>query len=153
MSQGRRALSAGRVGRPHGRDGSFYVEGPDHPLDEGTEVMVAGQPHRVERRAGTGERPLLRLSGVGDREAAARIGGEALVVEDAVGEGEWLAEDLVGCRVSGLGVVGRVLEGPSCDLLELEDGTLVPFVSDAVRGVDMESRVIEVDRRFLGVEP
>ena len=153
MSAPRRALSVGRVGRPHGRDGSFYVDGPDHPLEEGTEVRVAGRPHRVERRAGTGERPLLRLSGVGDREAAARIGGEALIVEEAVGEGEWLAEDLIGCRVEGLGEVRRVLEGPSCDLLELGDGTLVPFVSDAVRRVDAQTRMIEVDRRFLGVEP
>ena len=152
MSETTRALSAGRVGRAHGRDGSFYVEHPDHPLDEGTQVMVGGRAHRVERRAGTAERPLLRLSGVEDREAAAKLSGEPLVVEGVVGEGEWLAEDLVGCGVEGLGQVRRVLDGPSCDLLELEDGALVPLVSDAVRRVDLENRVIEVDRRFLGLD-
>ena len=152
MSESTRALSAGRVGRAHGRDGSFYVENPDHPLDVGTHVTVAGRAHRVERRGGTAERPLLRLSGVEDREAAAELSGEPLVVEGVVGEQEWLAEDLVGCGVEGLGEVRRVLDGPSCDLLELEDGTLVPLVSDAVRRVDVDNRAIEIDRRFLGLE-
>ena len=43
-----------------------------------------------------------------------------------------------------------MLEGPSCDLLELEDDTLVPVVGDALRSVDTEAGVIEVDRAFLG---
>ena len=46
-----------------------------------------------------------------------------------LGEGEWLASDIEGCEVVGLGRVARVLDLPSCAVLELEDGTLVPFVS------------------------
>ena len=42
----------------------------------------------------------------------------------------------------------KVLDGPSCDLLELDDGTLVPFVEDAIRSV---GDTIEVDREFLGL--
>ena len=140
------------MGRAHGRDGSFYVEGPDHPLDAGTEVTVAGRRHRIERRAGTAERPLLRISGVGNREAASRLSGEPLLLEEALAAGEWLAADLIGCRVEQLGEVRRVLEGPSCDLLELEDGTLVPLLADAIRRIDTTSGVIEVDRRFLGLD-
>jgi len=34
-------VSAGRVGRAHGRDGSFYVEGADHPLAVGTTASPA----------------------------------------------------------------------------------------------------------------
>ena len=45
----------------------------------------------------------------------------------------------------------RVMDGPSCSLLELEDGVLVPFVSDAVRLVDPDGRRIEVDDAFLGL--
>ena len=146
-------LTAGRVGRPHGRDGSFWVEGPDHPLAPGSEVEVRGEFRRVERRDGSDDRPLVRLSGVGDREAAAALRGEALLVEGELEPGEWLAEDLVGCRVEGLGRVMRVLAGSSCDLLELEDGTLVPFVSDAIRAVDAAAGVIEVEARFLGARP
>ena len=36
-------------------------------------------------------------------------------------------------------------------VLELEDGTLVPLVSDAVRSVDFAARRIEIDEDFLGL--
>jgi 16S rRNA processing protein RimM len=139
-------VSAGVVGRPHGRDGSFYVERPDHDLAEGTRVRLAGEERTIERRAGTGERPLVRVSGVDDPRA---LRGEALLVDVELDEGEWLAADLVGCRVEGLGTVARMLDGPSCGLLELDDGTLVPFVSDAIELVDVESRTIRADHEFL----
>lgn len=143
-------VSAGRVARPHGRDGSFWVDGATPELSEGDEVSVAGRRARVERRDGSPQRPLLRLAGVADRASAAALRGKALMVEAALAEDEWLAGDLVGCAVAGMGQVTRVLEGPSCDLLELEDGTLVPLVGDAVSLVDTEAGVIEVDREFLG---
>lgn len=139
--------SVGRVGRAHGRDGSFYVDGPKHPLPLGAEVELAGSTHRVERRGGTDQRPLVRLSGIGDPRA---LHGQALLVEAELGEGEWLAADLIGCRVEGLGEVARVIDAPSCALLELDDGTLVPFVSDAIRAVDTEARTIEADAGWLG---
>ena len=57
-----------------------------------------------------------------------------------------------GCEVPGLGSVRRVIAAPSCDLLEVgDDAVLVPFVSDAIRRVDTEARVIEVDREFLAL--
>jgi 16S rRNA processing protein RimM len=136
----------GRVGRAHGRDGSFYVEGADSPLAAGTPVVVAGRETRVERRAGTDERPLVRLAGVDGRE----VRGEALLADEPMGEGEYAASDLVGCEVPGVGRVERVVNGPSCDVLEV-GGVLVPFVADAIRRVDLEKRLIEVDREFLGL--
>jgi 16S rRNA processing protein RimM len=141
-------MSAGRVGRAHGRDGSFYVDGADHPLPADTTVTVRGESRRVVRRAGTDERPLLRLSGIEERDAVVALSGEPLLVDDELAEGEWLADSLVGREVVGLGVVRRILDGPSCSLLELGDGTLVPFVSDAILAV---GPVIEVDREFLGL--
>jgi 16S rRNA processing protein RimM len=150
-----RRVSAGRVGRVHGRDGSFYVERPDRELEVGTELTVAGQLRRVERCDGTAERPLLRLSGVSDRAAAAALRGERLLVAEEAGpraDGEWLAEELVGLRVEGLGVVRQVLDGPSCAVLELEGGTLLPFVADAIRSVDPEAGLIRADLAFLGDE-
>jgi 16S rRNA processing protein RimM len=144
------------VGRPHGRDGSFYVEEASHPLAEGDQVRVGEELRTVERRAGTEERPLVRLTGVAEREAAAALRGQDLMLPDEaqgpLGEDEWLAEDLVGLQVEGAERVRRVLDGPSCSLLELEDGTLVPLIPDAVREVDLEGGVIRADLRFLGVE-
>lgn len=147
-----RLVTAGVVGRSHGLDGSFHVEHPQHPLTRGTVVALDGREHTVERRAGTDRKPLLRLAGVGTREAIAALRGEPLLVAATLGEGEWLAEDLVGCQVDGLGAVVRVIDAPSCDLLELEGGELVPLISDAVRTVDLDARRIEVDRRFLRLE-
>ena len=148
-------VPVGRVGRPHGRDGSFWVEGAEHSLPEGAVVTIAGREARVERRAGTDSRPLVRLSGIEDRDAAAELRGQSLLMaqEDApLSEGEWLSADLVGCEVPGLGSVRRVIAAPSCDLLEVgDDAVLVPFVSDAIRRVDTEARVIEVDREFLAL--
>ncbi len=130
------------MGRPHGRDGSFYVDGAQHPLPEGTSVMSAGSARTVERRAGTDERPLVRLSGLGDPRP---LRGELLLVEAELGDDEWLAADLERCTVPGHGRVLRVLDGVSCSVLELEDGTLVPFVSDAIRSVGDGEIVVNED--------
>jgi 16S rRNA processing protein RimM len=144
------------VGRAHGRDGSFYVEGPSHPLEVGTLVAVRDVERRVDRRGGTADRPLLHLSGLDDRETTTALRGEALLVaasEAPLEEGEWLTEDLVGCDVPGVGEVRRVISGPSCDVLEVgADEVLIPFVSDAVRRVDTDARVIEVNLEFLGLD-
>lgn len=138
-------VTAGRVGKPHGLDGSFYVDGATHPLDAGTEVFLGERRHPVARRAGTDQRPLIRLAGLDDP-ASAR--GEPILVDVALAEGEWLAADLVGLHVPGRGRVARVLDAPSCSVLELEDGSLIPFISDAIRSI--EGGEIRVDEHFLG---
>lgn len=156
MTQGSRLVVAGRVGRPHGLDGSFKVNQPRQAISLDMVLVVAGVERRVERAAGTERHPLVRLEGIGDREAATALGGELLHLPEAeapLAEGEWLAADLIGCRVEGLGTVQRVLPAPSCDVLELDEGVLVPLISDAVTDVDVEGRRIEVNRPFLGLEP
>jgi 16S rRNA processing protein RimM len=152
MAADARLVTAGVVGRSHGLDGSFHVERAQHPLTAGTKLHVDGRERAIERRAGTDHKPLVRLAGITTREAAAALRGQLLLVEEALGEGEWLADDLVGCRVEGFGAVVRVIDAPSCDLLELEGGELVPLISDAVRAVDLDARAIEIDRRFLRLE-
>jgi len=136
----------GRVGRAHGYDGSFYVNDADADFALGTAVIVAGREAVVERRAGTDARPLIRLAGV----AVTEIRGEQLYVDEPLAEDEYPTERLVGCAVPGVGTVKRVVNGPSCDVLEA-DGVLIPFIADAVVSVDLEARVIEVNREFLGL--
>jgi 16S rRNA processing protein RimM len=147
-------VTAGTVGRAHGLDGSFYVDHVTEPLDRGAEVTVAGRIARVERRAGTDDRPILRLSGVADRNSAEALRGERILVPAGeMEEGEFLTADLVGCEVPGLGTVRRVVSAPSCDLLEVGDAAiLVPFISDAVKRVDTAARLIEVDTAFLDLD-
>ena len=138
-------VTAGRVGKPHGLDGSFYVDTPRHELPEGIELTIGDRTHRVARRAGTEERPLIRLEGVDDPRA---LRGEVMLVEDELSDGEWLASDLIGLTVPGFGTVSDVIDSPSCSLLQLSDGTLIPFITDAVRSVDLEAGEIRVSPDF-----
>ena len=156
------SLSAGRVGRPHGLDGSFHVTRPRASLlRAGAILTVAGERREIERRAGTDERPILRLAGCADREAVEALRGEDLLVTRAeapeLGPDEWWPEELEGCRVRdgsvAVGVVAGVRALPSCEVLEVarEGGgeLLVPLVRDAVRSVDVDARQIDVDLAFV----
>jgi 16S rRNA processing protein RimM len=153
-------LHAGAVGRPHGLDGSFYVTRPVPTLlRRGGLVRVGDQVRSIVRRAGTEERPILRLQGVDDRAAIDALRGEQLLVARAdappLGEGEYWAEDLEGCVVvtpdgGELGRVGALRALPSCEVLEVGE-LLVPLVSDAVLEVSLADRRIVVDPGFLGV--
>ena len=161
MSSPARLVTVGRAGRAHGLDGSFWVEdalaapeGGREPLAVGIDVVIGERRGRVERRAGTAARPLVRLDSVTDRDAAGALRGLELRVggvDAPLAAGEWLITDLVGARVDGIGEVRRVLSAPSCDLLEVGDeGVLIPLVADAIRGIDVEAGRIEVDHAFLG---
>lgn len=150
-----RLITAGRVGRAHGLDGDFKVAAPEHPFAPGTTVLVAGTRYRVSRRKGSDDAPILALKGVTTREAAVALGGELLLVTESnspLQAGEWLASDLIGCRIEGVGTVERVIASPSCDVLELTDGSLIPLIADAVTAVDIEARALEINRAFLGLE-
>jgi 16S rRNA processing protein RimM len=147
-------VTAGRVGRPHGLDGSFHVGAPlSDLLRDGMTVIVCGAERRIERRAGTDARPIVRLAGVSSRDDAEALRGEELRAEEALEEGEFWASDLAGCRVVDgareVGVVARMIALPSCEALEVGDA-LIPLVRDAIRSMDLEARVIDVDMGFVG---
>jgi 16S rRNA processing protein RimM len=156
-------IEAGRVGRPHGLDGSFHVKRADVRLLAGAdELWVNGRRERVERRAGTPERPILRLAGHSGREAAEALRGAALAIPagraPALEPGEYWAHELEGCAVwdgeRRVGQVRRLVPLPSCEALEVarDDGSvlLVPMVRDAIRAVDVAARRIDVDLGFVG---
>jgi 16S rRNA processing protein RimM len=167
------SLSAGRVGRAHGLDGSFYVTRPrPRLLDEGTTLAVAALRTRIVRRAGADARPIVRVEGVDSREAAERLRGQELIVDGvdlpALDEGEYWAHELEGCAVYAagrkVGVVARMLELPSCEALEVvrveeedrhgrvgrsAEPLLVPMVKEAVLRVAPGERRIEIDLEFL----
>jgi 16S rRNA processing protein RimM len=132
-------------------------------LVEGATVVVAGHEREIVRRAGLDARPIIRLAGCTDRHTAEGLAGEEmLIARDHAPElepDEWWADDLQGCAVRDgeveVGTVTRLLGLPSCEVLEVNRGEeqrelLVPLVKDAVRSVDVQARVIDVDLRFLG---
>ncbi|PZR67232.1 MAG: 16S rRNA processing protein RimM [Solirubrobacterales bacterium] len=171
-------LRAGRVGRPHGLDGSFHVRDARPGLlalgvrlrlrarggAAATPASQSSDDREIVRRAGFDAAPILRLSGCDRREHAVALAGSELLVRrevaPALREDEWYPEELEGCRVfdreHAVGIVRRVIALPSCEALEVErDGDedlLIPLVRDAVRTVDVEARMIDVDLVFLAEE-
>jgi 16S rRNA processing protein RimM len=156
-------LVAGYVGRPHGLDGSFHVNRPRPGLlAAGRPVRLAGRETTIVRLAGFDARPIVRVEGCDDRDAAQALRGASLEVDASLAprlaDGEWWAEELAGCRVidgdRSVGVVRSMLGLPSCECLEVElpDGSeiLVPMVSDAIRRVDVKAGEIDVNLEFVG---
>ena len=147
-------VPVGRVGRPHGIDGAFFVEGPSDRSDlyaKGAELYVGGEPAKVVvSRRGGGNRPVIRL----DRPAAR---GAMLAVPRAalppLGEDEYYAFQLVGLTVEEeggrfLGLVADVVDYPANDVLELDSGVFLPLVGACVRSVDLEGGRIVVNPGF-----
>jgi 16S rRNA processing protein RimM len=156
-------LHAGRIGRPHGLDGSFHVTQPRAALLDAVETLLVGdREEQIVRRAGTEVRPILRLASCTTRSAAEALrGSDLLVPRDAapgLEEDEWWPEELEGCTVHDgereVGVVRELRALPSCEVLYVEreegDELLVPLIRDAVRVVDVEARRIDIDLVFLG---
>jgi 16S rRNA processing protein RimM len=113
---------------------------------------------RIIARKGTDAKPILRIDAASDRTAIEGLRGRELIVDDVLAppleDDEYLAADLEGCAVvdgeRSLGVVARLMALPSCEVLELDTGLIVPMVRDAIRSVDIEAKRIEVDAEFLG---
>jgi 16S rRNA processing protein RimM len=171
-------VPAGRVGRAHGLDGSFYVTGARaRLLTVGTVVTLGGLTTAIVRRAGTDQHPIVRVEDVEDRPAAEALRGRELTVEleraPALEDGEWWAEELAGCEVVDgdrrVGTVVGLIELPSCEALQVQRAEseveqahrrkpagsaaaelLVPMVRDAIRNVDPKRKRIEVNMEFLG---
>jgi 16S rRNA processing protein RimM len=154
---------AGVVAKPHGLDGSFHVrDAVPALLAQGASLSVAGREVTVTRRAGTDARPIVRVEGCTDRDSAEQLRGEQLLAAaaaaPALGPDEFYAHELEGCEVRDgdqrVGTVVRMLPLPSCEALEVERDAgpvlLVPLVRDAIRSIDVEARVIDVDLAFLG---
>ncbi|HET6944675.1 MAG TPA: ribosome maturation factor RimM [Gaiellaceae bacterium] len=148
----------GRVGRPHGLDGSFFVEGPSTRPDAfaaGATVYADGEPLKiVASKRGSQGRPVIRL------ERRVPRGGELAVPRASLpplGDDEYYAFQLLGLAVEEeggrmLGRVSDVLDYPANDVLELDSGLALPLVESCVREVDLESGRIVVAPGFADPE-
>ena len=146
----------GRVGRPHGLDGSFVVEQPSEDparFARGAVLYAEADPVTVveSKRAGGG-RLVLKLDRRLARGTALEIDRSALPEPDP---GEYYVAQLVGLAVveqggRELGAVSDVLSYPANDVLEVDGTLLLPMVEDCVLEVDLESRRIVVATGFAG---
>ena len=151
-------VAVGTVGRSHGLDGSFFVEGPSRRADAfatGATLFVDGEPAKVvSSKRGSHDRPVIKLDRRVERGATLAVPREAL---PALGEDEYYAFQLVGLAVEEEGgrLVGRVrdvLDYPANDVLELDSGLYLPLVEACVRQVDLEGGRIVIAAGFADPE-
>jgi 16S rRNA processing protein RimM len=146
----------GRVGRPHGLDGSFVVEhASEDPrrFAKGARLLVEGEPVEVvaSKRVGGG-RLAIRLDRHVERGAELTVPRAEL---PQLEQDEYYVFELVGLEVieengSVLGHVQDVQQYPANDVLELDSGLALPLVEDCVRQVDVPGGRIVVASGFTG---
>ena len=146
-------VRVGRVGKPHGLDGSFFVEHASEDetrFAKGATLRVDGEPATVVSSKRSRGRPVIRL----DREAPR--GAELSVLRSELpppGENEYYAFQLVGLDVEEeggrrLGRVTEVQPGVANDVLQLDSGLALPLVDACVLQVDLGRARIHVARGF-----
>jgi len=146
-------VRVGRVGRPHGLDGSFFVEQPSEDpkrFAKGATLVVGGEDTLVVASKRSRGRPVVKL----DREVER---GAELSVRQAdlppPTEDSFYVFQLVGLRVEeeGGGELGRVREvspGVANDVIELDTGVALPLHATCVLEVDLDGGRIVVARGF-----
>jgi 16S rRNA processing protein RimM len=150
-------VAVGRVGKPHGLQGSFFVEDASEEPERfapGTELVVGGDRARIVESKHARGRPVIRLDRRVERGAVLEVPRSALA---APGEGEYYVFQLVGLEVveDGGGRLGRVADvapGVANDVLELDSGVALPMVEDCVLAVDLDAARIVVAPGYAGEE-
>jgi 16S rRNA processing protein RimM len=163
-------LVVGRVVKAHGVSGELVVEvrtdDPDDRFVVG--AMLTGKPpksstgrkYTIESAREHSGRLLLRLHGIGDRDAADAMRGVVFVIDSAdlppiEDPDEFYDHQLEGLCVrtvggQDVGTVTEVLHTPAGELLAIrraegEGEVLVPFVAAIVPSVSLADKVIEID--------
>jgi 16S rRNA processing protein RimM len=146
-------VTVGRVGRPHGRDGSFVVEtASDDPqrFEVGAELWVDGKAARVVASKRAGGRPVIALDRAVARGAALEVPEAGLPPPE---EDAYYVFQLIGLAVEedggrALGRVQAVEPGVANDVLELDTGLALPLHETCVLEVDVDGGRIVVARGF-----
>jgi 16S rRNA processing protein RimM len=148
------AVVVGRVGKSHGLDGSFVVEGASETrtlFAVGAKLLVEGAEATVVGSKQARGRPVIRLDRRVARGAPLEVRREALA---PTGDGEYYVFELVGLLVEEdggreLGRVADVAPGVANDVLELDSGLMLPMVEECVLEVDVEAGRIVIAPGFV----
>jgi 16S rRNA processing protein RimM len=151
-------VTVGLVGRPHGVDGSFFVEDAseaEERFSSGATLYADGNPAEiVVSKRGAGGRRVIKL----DREVprGATLSVPRLELPEPE-EDSYYVFQLVGLGVEEeggrrLGVVTDVENAPANDVLVLDSGLLLPLVDACVLEIDLEGGKILVATGFADDE-
>jgi 16S rRNA processing protein RimM len=146
-------VRVGRVGRPHGLDGSFVVEdASDDParFAVDAELWAAGQPARVISSKRARGMPVIRLDRSVSRGSELTVPAAELPPPE---DDSYYVFQLVGLEVEeeggrALGRVADVAPGVANDVLELDSGLALPMHEDCISEVDLAAGRIVVARGF-----
>ena len=146
-------VSIGKVGRPHGIDGAFFVEQPSDDQrwwKTGASFLAGGTRVEVVAHRTSSGRPVIKVEPPVARGALLEVERDELPPTE---EDEYYAFELVGLDVVEeggrvLGTVRAVTSGVANDVLELDSGALLPMVEDCVREIDLDGRRIVVAAGF-----
>ena len=147
-------IVVGRVGRPHGLDGAFFVENPSedpHWFTKGARLWTGDvELEVVAARRGSGGRPVIRLEQEVERGTLLEVPRESLPPTE---DGEYYTFQLVGLEVveEGGRVLGRVTAvdpGVANDAIALDTGLLLPLVEACIRDIDLDAGRILVAPGF-----
>lgn len=143
---GEHLVEVGRTFRAHGVKGDLammLITDRTERLEPGSRLLVGSTWLTVAAARDAGTRWLVHFEGIDDRTVAERHANQLVLAEPLADRGDGLyVDELVGSRVVEVdgtehGRCVAVVDNPAHDLLELEDGALVPvvFVVSAVDGV------------------
>jgi 16S rRNA processing protein RimM len=151
-------VTVGRVGRPHGVDGSFFVENAseaEERFSPGATLYADGTATEiVASKRGAGGRRVIKLDRPVARGAALGVPRSSLPEPEA---DSYYVFQLVGLEVveddgGRLGVVADVENAPANDVLVLDNGLLLPLVDACVLEIDVAGGTIRVAPGFADDE-
>ena len=127
-------LEIGKILKPHGLSGELIVglsTNRIERLDPGSVISTKKLKLNVRTSRPHQKKFIVHFEGIENREKADELRGETLFAAPIKDETIWV-HDLVGAEVidqKGInrGIVVSVVHNPASDLLELEDGNLVPL--------------------------
>lgn len=146
-------VGVGRVGGPHGLDGSFVVEDASRDAARfavDAVLWVGGEPARVVASKRARGMPVIRLDRAAPRGSELAVPAAELPVPP---DDSYYVFQLVGLAVEEeggrrLGRVTDVEPGVANDVLELDSGLALPMHEQCVREIDLAAGRIVVARGF-----
>jgi len=127
-------LEIGKILKPHGLGGELIVDlstNRTERLSPGSVISTQELKLNIKTSRPHQKKFIVHFEGIENREKADGLRGETLFAEPIEDETIW-AHELVGAEVidqKGInrGLVASIVHNPASDLLELEDGNLVPL--------------------------
>ena len=127
-------LEIGKILKPHGLNGELLVSlstNRSERLNSGSAVSTQKSKLHIRTSRPHAKKFIVQFEGIENREKADALRGEVIFAEPIQDDTIWVHQ-LIGAEVidqhgTNRGVVKSVVHNPASDLLELEDGNLVPL--------------------------